>query len=118
MEEEKKEVEVVEEKPENQEPKTQENQEMIPESKNALIAFILSVIGFGFAWAWLLSVVAVVLGIVGLNYLKMNEKETEEQPFRTFGRIAKPVAIVDIALGAVMFVVYLIVLIVKLVSGE
>ena len=34
-----------------------------------------------------------------------------------FGKIAKPVAIVDIILGAVMFVVYLIILIVTIAGA-
>ena len=115
MEEEKKvEVEVVD--PQENKP---QNEEMLPQNKNALVAFILSIAGFTVSSAWLFSAAAVVLGIVALNYLQLNKEEPEEQPFRTFGRIAKPVAIVDICLGAVLFVVYLIVLIVKIVNpGE
>ena len=101
-----------------EEPKQEEqSQDMTPESKNSLISFILAVVGFGLAWGWLFAIVSVVLGIVSLNFLNQNKKETEQQPYRTFGRIAKPVAIVDIALGAVMFVIYLIVFIVSIVEG-
>ena len=118
MEEERKEVEEVkaEEVREEQQPAEQQSG-MRPESKNALIAFILSVVGFGFAWSWYVAIVGVVLGIVALAFHKKIDREVEQQPFRVFGKIAKIVAVVDIIVGAIMFVVALIVTIVTLVAA-
>ena len=85
---------------------------MSEQSKNALIAFILAVVGAGFAFAWYAAIVAVPLGIVSLACGKKNDPETDEQPFKTFAKIAKPVAIAEIIVGAVMFVVAILVLII------
>ena len=90
---------------------------MKPESKNALIAFILAVVGFGFACAWIAGIVGTVLGIVALQFHKKIDKPVEQQPFKVFEKIAKIVAIVDIILGAVLFVVALIVIIVGAVAA-
>ena len=86
-------------------------------SKMALISFILSVVGFGFAWGWFAALVGTGLGIASLCVLKKNEPETEQQPFKTFAKIAKPVAIVDIIAGAVMFLIALIVTIVGVIAA-
>ena len=117
MEEERKEVEEakaeevkVEEVRAEEQPEQQSG--MKPESKNALISFILAVVGFGFAWSWWVAIVGAVLGIVALVFHKKIDKEVTQQPFRVFGKIAKIVAIVDIIVGAIMFVVALIVTIV------
>lgn len=102
-EEEKKEVAAVEE---------QQSQEgMTKQSKGALTAFILSVVGLFFCWSPA-GIVAIVLGIVSLATGKKNNPETQQQPFKVFGRIAKPVGIVDIVAGAIASLVWLIVLIV------
>jgi len=85
---------------------------MSEQSKYALISFILSVVGFGFACGWWLGIIGVPLGIVSLCFGKKNDPETNQQPFMTFAKIARPVAIVDIVLGAVMFVVAIIVTII------
>ena len=114
MEEEKKDVQEVEEVKAEQKPAEQESG-MKPESKNALIAFILAVVGFGFACAWIAGIVGTVLGIVALH--KKIDKPVEQQPFKVFEKIAKIVAIVDIILGAVLFVVALIVIIVGAVAA-
>ena len=118
MEEERKEVEEVkaEEVREEQQPAEQQSG-MRPESKNALIAFILSVVGFWFACGWYVAIVGVVLGIVALAFHKKIDREVEQQPFRVFGKIAKIVAIVDIILGAVVFVVMIIVSIILAVGA-
>ena len=108
MEEEKKEVVQAEEQP--------QQGGMTPNCKNGLIAFILAVVGFGFGFGWFVGAVAgIVLGIVALVFLKKLEGEVEKQPFRTFVKIAKPLAIVDIILGAVMIVVWVLVLVIPLI---
>lgn len=116
MEEEKKELEVEEVKAEEvkEEPKQEEQSGgMQPNSKFALISFILCVVGFSFAWGWIAtSWIGIGLGIASLIVLKKNDPATEQQPFKTFAKIAKPVAIADIIIGAIMFVVALTVTIV------
>ena len=115
MGEENEELTVIEEPKEEEQ--TSENKPLDRQSKSALIAFILAVGGFINGFAWLFAITGVVLGIVALGQLKDNNPETEVQPYRTFGRIAKPVAIVDIVFGAIMFVVYLVIFIVNIVQG-
>ena len=105
----------VEEAP-KQEPAEQQSG-MRPESKNALIAFILSVVGFGFAWASYASIVGCILGIIGLVFHKKITKEVEQQPFKVFGKIAKILSIVDIIVGAISFLVWIIVAIVLAVAA-
>ena len=120
MEEERKEVEEVkaEEVREEAAPAEAEQQSgMRPESKNALIAFILSVVGFGFAWASYASIVGCVLGIIALVFHKKIDREVEQQPFRVFGKIAKILGIVDIIVGAISFLVWIIVAIVLAVGA-
>lgn len=111
MEEERKEEVVV-----NEEPAAEQEQQqggMKPESKKALVSFILSIVGFGFACAWYVAIVGVVLGIVSLAL----NRSTDQQPFRTFSKVAKPVGIVDIILGSIMFIVAIIVTIVTIVAA-
>ena len=111
MEEEKKEVVAAEEA---QEPEREEQKGgMKPESKKALVSFILSIVGFGFACAWYVAIVGVILGIVSLAL----NRNTDQQPFRTFSKVAKPVGIVDIILGSIMFLVAIIVTIVTIVAA-
>ena len=115
MEEEKKELEAEEVKAEEvkEEPKHEDNGGgMQPNSKFALISFILAVLAFSFAWGWLGALVGVGLGIASLIVLKKNVPGTEQQPFKTFAKIAKPVAIASIIIGGIMFLVALIVTIV------
>lgn len=84
---------------------------LTPNCKNALIAFILAVVGF-FASA---AVVGFVLGIIALSFLKKIDGEVENQPFKTFAKIAKPVAIVSIILSAAMLVFWIVYIIVVVV---
>ena len=120
MEEERKDVQEVEEvkaeEVREEQPQQQEGG-MRPESKNALIAFILSVVGFGFAWASYASIVGTILGIIALVFHKKIDREVEQQPFRVFGKIAKILGIVDIIVGAVSFLVWIIVGIVLAVGA-
>lgn len=119
MEEERKDVQEVEEVKAEEVREEQPQQEggMRPESKNALIAFILSVVGFGFAWASYASIVGTILGIIALVFHKKIDREVEQQPFRVFGKIAKILGIVDIIVGAVSFLVWIIVAIVLAVGA-
>ena len=104
MEEEKKEV-------------VEQPRERTEQSKSAMTAFILSMIGFVLSFAWLFSIAGAILGIISLAKGKNNNPETEQQPFRTFGRIAKPFGIIDIILGFGMFVLYLVLLILAIVGA-
>lgn len=109
MEEEKK-VEVVEEK-------QPEQSGMTPQSKSALTSFILAMIGFVLSFAWLFAIAGIVLGIVSLAKGKGNNPETDKQPFKAFGRIAKPFGIIDIILGAGMFILYLVLFILAIAAA-
>jgi len=109
MEEEKKEVVEQQAEPVGEPEKEQGGQDF----KRALVGFILSVVGFGFACGWWLGLIGTGLGIASL----IVNRPTEKQPFKTFSKIAKPVAIVDIILGAVVFVVAIIVVIVGVVAA-
>lgn len=85
----------------------------VPGNKFALIAFILSVVAIGGAVAWLGSFVGVIVGIVGLVMLK--KAGADRKPFSVFERVAKPLCIVSIILGAVMFVTALLVTLIPII---
>ena len=100
MEEEKKEVVQAEE---------QQQSGMTPNCKNALAAFIASVVGVCFAAGWFVgAIIGIVGGILGLSWLKKINGEVEKQPFRTFSKIAKPVSIVSLILGILSMIGWLI----------
>ena len=102
MEEEKKEVVQAEEQP-------QQQGGMTPNCKNALSAFIASVVGVCFAAGWFVgAIIGIVGGILGLSWLKKINGEVEKQPFRTFSKIAKPVSIVSLILGILSMIGWLI----------
>jgi hypothetical protein len=90
---------------------------MTPQSRSALTAFILSIIGFVVAWGPVVSVAGIILGAISLGTGKKNNPETEQQPFRTFGKIAKPVGIVDIIAGAGMTIFWIVYLIVVVIAA-
>ena len=117
MEEEKKEELVVAEQPQ-EEPKAeaQPQQSGLDEvSKYSLISFILAVIGLSVCGGWMVgSIAGIVLGIIALSRCKNNA--AVKQPFRTFDRITKPVAIVSIVLGAILTVVFFITFCIKVVT--
>ena len=94
-----------------EEPKKEEQQGQ--DFKRALVGFILAVVGFGFACGWWLGLIGTGLGIASL----IVNRPTEKQPFKTFSKIAKPVAIVDIILGAVVFIIAIVVVIVAAVAA-
>lgn len=111
MEEEKKEV-VEEVKPE---PAEEINSEA--NLKNVLISFIVSVAGWVFSWS---GIVLMICGIIGLSFLKKVPGEVTKAPHKVFQKIAKPVAIVDIILGALItlgLIIWLIVYIALVAAG-
>lgn len=115
MEEEKKElVEEVKEEEVKEEvaPVQQEQVDEPSDVKNALVSFILSVAGFIVSAS---AIVTIVLGAVALGILKKIKGRVEKKPHAVFMKIAKPVAIVDIILGALVTLGYIIWLIVWLV---
>ena len=111
------ETKVVLEKEERaEEPQQQQEGGMTPNCKNALIAFILAVVGFGIGWVYGVGCIAgIVLGIISLSFLKKIDGEVEKQPFRTFSKVAKPVAIVTIVWSAIWLVVPTILFVVTIV---
>ena len=109
MAEEKKEVvEIKEEQPAQQEEGMGEN------NKFSLTTFILSVVGFIVCGGWIVGgIAAIVLG--GISLKRLQSSNPSKQPFQTFDKVSKPVAIVDIVLGILSVIgwtVYLIVVIV------
>ena len=107
MEEEKKEV--VEEVKAEQAPEQIDSEQNL---KNVLISFILAVAGFVVSAS---AIVTLVLGIISLNFLKKVPGQVTKAPHKVFQKIAKPVAIVDIVLGILVTLAYLIWLIVWLI---
>ena len=118
MEEEKKEV-VEEVKAEEVQPEQEQQQSGMTENcKNALAAFIASVAGVCFAAGWFIgAIIGIVGGALGLSFLKKINGEVEKQPFRTFGKIAKPVSIVSLILGILSLIGWLIFVIVAAVAA-
>ena len=87
-------------------------------AKKALTSFILSVVGFVVCGGWIIGGIAgIVLGAISLSMQKKIEGEVTKQPHRVFRKIAKPVAIVDIILGAISAVAWFIYLIVVIVAA-
>ena len=82
--------------------------------KNVLISFILAAAGFLVSAS---AIVTLILGIISLNFLKKVPGQVTKAPHKVFQKIAKPVAIVDIVVGAVMFVVYLVYFILAIVAA-
>ncbi len=100
MEEEKKEV--VEEVKAEQAPEQVDSEQNL---KNVLISFILAVAGFVVSAS---AIVTMILGIISLNFLKKVPGQVTKAPHKVFQKIAKPVAIVDIVVGIVVTVAYIV----------
>ena len=118
MEEEKKEVveeQPVEEKP-AEEPKAEgEKQPMDAGTKNALIAFILACCSFLFVWT---PVVGLVCGIIALKFFKKTQGcEITAQPYATFQKITKILALVCLIINIVVTVVAVIGLFIAIISA-
>lgn len=69
--------------------------------KNALAAFIMSIIGFCLAWEPFVCLAGIILGAIALGKAKKGA-EVEKQPHKTFVKVAKPVATVSLIAGIVM----------------
>lgn len=82
-----------------------------PQAKAALAAFIMSIIGFCFAWEPVGSVVGIILGAIALGKTRA-AAGVVRKPHAVFNKIAKPLAIVSLIAGIVMTIVWFIVLIV------
>ena len=85
--------------------------------KNVLVSFIVSVGGWVFSWS---GIVLMICGIVGLAFLKKVDGEVTKAPHKVFQKIAKPVAIVDIILGALItlgLIIWLIVWLIMIAVG-
>lgn len=96
----------------------QENQQggLDEVSKFSLITFILSVVGLAVCGGWVIGGIAcTVLGAISLGRVK--KCNAVKQPFRTFDKISKPVAIVDIILGIVVAIIYLVAFIIQVVGA-
>ena len=123
MEEENKEV-VVEEQPkqevvEAEQPKAEAQPQqsgMNDACKYVLISFILALVGLTVCPMWFLGGIAcAVLGVIVL--IRSQTFAADKQPFRTFGKIAKPVAIVDIVFGIISTIAYFIAFIISIVAA-
>ena len=80
--------------------------------KKALLAFIFSVAGFVCTAGALLCT---ILGIVSLVMQKKISGKVEKKPHAVFLKVAKPVAIVDVILGALVTIGYIVWIIVVIV---
>ena len=108
---------VVEAEPVKEEqPAEQPAQQGQDQNKFCLVTFILAVVGFAAAWMWIVGGIAgIILGAIALK--RLPNCKSEQNPFRIFNKISKPVAIVDIIAGAIMTVVYTIYLILAIVAA-
>ena len=94
----------------------QQNEGMDEDSKYSLITFILACAGLVVCAGWIVGGLAcAILGLIALGRVK--SCKAVKQPFRTFDRISKPVAIVDVVLGFVVALVYTIRSIIDIVQA-
>lgn len=82
--------------------------------KNALVSFILAMVGVGFIWT---PVVPLVLGAIASSMLKKIKGTVEKKPHAVFMRITKPVSIVEIIVGILVTIGYVVWLIVVIVMA-
>ena len=84
----------------------QESKELDQASKEALTAFILSLIALSLCPAWLFGgVSSIILSSISLSKCEEG-KESTVQPYRTFAKIAYPVSIVALIFGIIVTVGY------------
>lgn len=115
-EENKQEVVEVKEEPKQEQPAEQQNSGLDEDSKYSLITFILACVGLVVCAGWIVGGLAcAILGLIALG--RMKNCKAVRQPFRTFDRISKPVAIVDVVLGFVVAVAYTVKLIIDIVQA-
>ena len=115
-EENKQEVVEVKEEPKQEQPVEQQNSGLDEDSKYSLITFILACAGLVVCAGWIVGGLAcAILGLIAFGRIK--DCKAVRQPFRTFDRISKPVAIVDVVLGFVVAVVYTVKFIIDIVQA-
>ena len=107
---------VVEAEPVKEEqPAEQPAQEGQDQNKFSLVTFILSCVGFVVCWAWIIGGIAgIVLGAIALK--RLPNCKSEQNPYRIFNKISKPVAIVDIVAGIICTIIYTILFIIWIVG--
>lgn len=96
-----------------EEEKVVNNEQQVPaqnpaQAKNALMAFILSLVGFGTDAIPFVSIASIILGCIALK-LNRAAAGITRKPHAIFQKISKPFAIIDIVLGIIMTIVWLIV---------
>lgn len=108
---------VVEQEPVQEEkPAEQSEGGMSENNKFSLITFILSCVGFVVGSMWIIGGIAgIILGVIALK--RLPNSKPDRNPFKVFDKVSKPVAIVDIVFGAIMIVVYTIILISAIVAA-
>lgn len=112
MEEEVKVVEPVEEpKPVEEAPAAER-----PNPTPAIVGFVMSLVGLGFVCGFVTAIVGTILGIVS-NIFLGKARNITQQPFRTFTKVGRIVAIVDIILGAIVFIIAMIVIIIGVIAA-
>lgn len=82
----------------------------------ALSSFIISIIAVSFSSTMFFSIPGVVLGIISLA-LSNNSNNVTIRPYYTFRRIAKPMSIASIAVGATMSIIFIVLLFVFISRG-
>ena len=102
-----------------EEPKQEPEQQsggMDQDSSYSLATFIVACVGLVVCAGWIIGGIAcAVLGFIALG--RVRHCKSVRQPFRTFDRISKPVAIVDIVLGFVSALCYTIKLIIDIAAA-
>lgn len=115
MEEENKQEVVVAEEVKEEQPQEHNQGGMDEKSKFSLITFILACVGLAVCAGWVVGGIACsILGGIALGRTK--QCDAVRQPFRTFDRISKPVAIVDIILGIVVAIIYTVKFVIDVVT--
>ena len=106
---------VVEAEPVEEENEQPKNEGLDEVSRYSLNTFIMVCIGLSVCNGWIIGGLGcMILGIVSLRRTKYNH--ATRQPFKTFDKISKPVAIVDIVVGAIVALAYTISFVVKIVN--
>lgn len=87
-------------------------------NKDALTAFILSVIGASVGSVHIIGAIAgLILGIISLSAFASNGLKATKNPFKVFGKIGKILAIVIIAACGSLLLFYMISFIAGIYSG-
>lgn len=87
-------------------------------NKDALTAFILSVIGASVGGAHIIGAIAgLILGIISLSAFASNGLKATKNPFKVFGKIGKILAIVIIAACGSLLLFYMFTFISGIYSG-